>query len=197
MKVLVCGGRRYHVHVHVFTVLDEIHAATPITCIVTGACHSGGADLWAEQWAKAREVAYRGYPAKWHTHGEWCRCHPQRAMVESGMPPHLALPAICTAAGPWRNQRMLKMEHRPEPNPDCEDCHGGGEFMGHAAGCDDHLCALAGGYDDCAGRMVKCDCLDPKAPVIGLVVAFPGNRGTASMVEMARAAGIEVWEPGK
>lgn len=44
------------------------------------------------------------------------------------------------------------------PNPDCEVCLGQGEYYFHSDDCDDDLCALAGGYHDCTGKVVDCDC---------------------------------------
>jgi len=43
---------------------------------------------------------------------------------------------------------------------ECEQCHGGGEVFGHAADCDNDLCALAGGIDDCLGRVDPCGACD-------------------------------------
>ena len=44
------------------------------------------------------------------------------------------------------------------PNPDCETCGGQGEYLTHSYECEDDLCALAGGYHDCTGMVVDCDC---------------------------------------
>lgn len=44
------------------------------------------------------------------------------------------------------------------PNPDCEHCLGEGEYYWHSENCDNDLCSLAGGYNDCAGRIVDCNC---------------------------------------
>ena len=44
------------------------------------------------------------------------------------------------------------------PNPDCEYCLGQGEYYWHSEDCDNDLCVLAGGYDDCIGQMIDCDC---------------------------------------
>lgn len=85
MKVLICGGRNYHQGERVDAVLDEIHGRTPITCVITGA--APGADLCGEDWARSRQIPYRGYPASWKLHGR--------------------------AAGPIRNAYMLDIEHRP------------------------------------------------------------------------------------
>jgi SLOG family YspA-like protein len=110
----VCGGRDYENPIVVSDTLNEIHADTPIALVIHGA--APGADLFAEQWAKRREINYLGVPAKWSTHGN--------------------------SAGPIRNREMLRFKP-------------------------------------------------------GLVVAFPGYKGTADMVSVARAAHIAVKEIGK
>lgn len=130
MKILVCGGRDYKDLTRVCSVLDDLHFGTGpdggiggkqrlITCVITGAAR--GADAMAEEWARHRQVRYRGYPAQWDLHGK--------------------------SAGPRRNRDMLLAEHVPD-----------------------------------FGR------------VLGLVVAFPGGRGTADMVRLANEAGIKVME---
>ena len=115
MKVLVCGSRAAKDQDAAWAALDEIQGWTvhdaervmgmvfactwekygPISCVVTGS--ASGRDTHAEKWAKAREIAYRGHPAPWRTHGAWCRCRAPR-------------PVICKAAGPWRNAEMLRRE---------------------------------------------------------------------------------------
>lgn len=77
MIVLVTDGRNYPDRDHVFAVLDAIHAATPISLIVHGACgidyadedwsptRMTGADRWAEMWAQTRRcMAGRCVPSK-------------------------------------------------------------------------------------------------------------------------------------
>lgn len=53
------------------------------------------------------------------------------------------------------------------PNPDCECCMGEGEYYTHSDDCEDDLCALAGGYHDCSGKVVDCNCsiIDDKEEV--------------------------------
>lgn len=80
MIILVCGGRDYQNSPNVFKQLDTIHAKTSITCIIHGCAR--GADTFAEDWAKSRQVDYRGFPARWTVDGK-------------------------RKAGPLRNQRML------------------------------------------------------------------------------------------
>lgn len=62
--ILVCGGREYDDRKNVYRKLDLVLKNTNdnIT-IVHGAAR--GADTLAEDWAKSRQVNYRGFPAKW------------------------------------------------------------------------------------------------------------------------------------
>ena len=76
MRVLVYGGRNYTNRGSVFKTLDGIHAKTPITLIIHGACPYGGADILAEDWAKSREVPYLGMPARFKSDGR--RAGPER-----------------------------------------------------------------------------------------------------------------------
>lgn len=79
LKILVCGGRDYSDDEAVFEILDKLHEKRGIGLIVHGA--APGADSLAEQWAKARQVPYIGFPAEWNKKGK--------------------------AAGPERNREML------------------------------------------------------------------------------------------
>lgn len=63
MRVLVCGSRHYSNRAHMYAVLDGIHREAPVTLVIHGACHLGGADILAEDWAKSRCVSYLGVPA--------------------------------------------------------------------------------------------------------------------------------------
>lgn len=88
MIVLVTGGRRFNATKKLFDALDAIHAETPITLIISGACvekdtdRMVGADDRDIRWALTREVDFNGRPARWKRDG-----YPQ--------------------AGPMRNRRML------------------------------------------------------------------------------------------
>jgi YspA, cpYpsA-related SLOG family len=70
MKLLVCGGQDYQDIGYLFRTLDAINAVYSVSVLATGACRRGGADEHAEQWAKSRQVNYRGYPAKWRVLGK-------------------------------------------------------------------------------------------------------------------------------
>lgn len=68
MKVLVCGGRLYGNSARVFEVLDHVHKHVPISLIIQGGAE--GADRFAEEWAREREVNCLRVPAKWRRLGK-------------------------------------------------------------------------------------------------------------------------------
>lgn len=87
-RVLVCGGRLYAAKSRLFSTLDRIHSAKPISCLIEG--EATGADRMARMWAEANNVPVEPYPV---TADEW---------KEIGPP-----------AGPRRNARMLA-EGKPD-----------------------------------------------------------------------------------
>lgn len=102
MKLAVTGGRNFgesHSPLGIrrpqwsiergfaFKVLDELHAETPITCVIHGACYAPavrGADNLADEWAKLHSIAVLPVPVLHSLDGEW------------------------PGAGSRRNQRMLE-----------------------------------------------------------------------------------------
>lgn len=64
MRVFVCGGRDFKDRNKLWTCLDR----NKPDLVVHGACPTG-ADHLAEMWAKDRQVAYLGVPAKWGDYG--------------------------------------------------------------------------------------------------------------------------------
>lgn len=83
LTVIVCGGRDYSDRARVRAVLDELHAARPVSLLVHG--NAPGADQLAEWWAHTWHIPVQREPAEWDLHGP--------------------------AAGPIRNQRMLRLWH--------------------------------------------------------------------------------------
>lgn len=67
MKILVCGGRSYDNADLVFKFLDELHAKTPVTCVVHG--DAPGADALGKKWAETSSIEHKSYPADWKAHG--------------------------------------------------------------------------------------------------------------------------------
>ena len=87
MIIVVGGGRHLTNKKLVWTTLDVIHAADPITLLVHGDCE--GADHLARDWAETRGVPCEGCPANWYPDGK----HLDRS------------------AGPRRNAQMLDTKH--------------------------------------------------------------------------------------
>lgn len=80
MKVLVCGGRDCDNAAYVWSMLDRMHAESPITELIQGG--ATGADHLANEWAKTKPIKRYVCKAEWDKHGD--------------------------AAGPLRNARMLE-----------------------------------------------------------------------------------------
>ncbi len=88
MKVLVCGGRFYNDWRALSATLSSIHNDPPISEIIHGACHLGGADEMAGRWAKTNGIPVRELPFMHAIDGPW------------------------PAAGNIRNGRMLRTTNR-------------------------------------------------------------------------------------
>ena len=84
MIVLVCGGRAFSNRELLYEVLDECHALHTIEEIVQGGAE--GADAIAVEWAKANEVDYRTFVAKWKRHGKSAGPILNRRMLNKGRP---------------------------------------------------------------------------------------------------------------
>jgi hypothetical protein len=67
--VLVCGGRDYADRALLFRKLDLVACRVVITVVRHGACHLGGADQLADQWAAERGLERDPMPADFATHG--------------------------------------------------------------------------------------------------------------------------------
>lgn len=65
MRLLVCGGRNYADRKHINHVLNALHAAHPITCLIHGA--ASGVDSLAADWGRTTIGADNvdPYPADW------------------------------------------------------------------------------------------------------------------------------------
>jgi hypothetical protein len=83
MIVIVCGGRDYKDHKHLWKVLDNLRTKLPITRLIEGGAR--GADSLAHAWRLDRGVPGKTYKARWETEG--------------------------VSAGPRRNRRMLEQEN--------------------------------------------------------------------------------------
>ena len=83
MRILCFGGRHYANRAAIARVLGAIHRRHGITCLIDGACPSGGADRLSHEWAVERGIPTERYPVNHLFDGPW------------------------PAAGPERNARML------------------------------------------------------------------------------------------
>ena len=85
VRVLICGGRDFQDVTWLWSVMDEMHAKTPISEVIAGG--SKGADTLGAEWGADRGIPCRVFMADWEN--------------------------LKRAAGPIRNQRMLD-EGKPE-----------------------------------------------------------------------------------
>ena len=108
VRVLVCGGRTYNDHVHVYDTLNAIQDERgPISAVIAGRPlgeESHGEDYcWAESWSFMELVPFYGFPARWSD-----LSNPDAVIrVRSGGKRYDA------KAGPRRNQRMID-EGKPD-----------------------------------------------------------------------------------
>jgi hypothetical protein len=77
-RVLVCGGRDYADRATLFAVLDRVHRERGVALLVHGACPFGGADILADEWARARGVPVKDYPVDHSIDGPWPGAGPRR-----------------------------------------------------------------------------------------------------------------------
>lgn len=83
-RILVTGGRDYDDLWTIHEVLDGIHKATPITCLIEGG--SLGADRFARSWAERNGVRIETYKADWTTLGRVAGPRRNERMINEGQP---------------------------------------------------------------------------------------------------------------
>lgn len=84
MNVLVCGGRGFVNEALLYTRLDDLHRACPITVIIHG--DAFGADRLAQCWAEKRGIEVAAFPADWDRYGRAAGPIRNRQMLEQGKP---------------------------------------------------------------------------------------------------------------
>lgn len=89
-RIIVCGGRDFVDRERAFAALDAAHAKRPIGTVVQGG--AAGADLLAQQWAKARGVLREEFPARWQEHGRAAGPIRNQAMADAGADGCIAFP---------------------------------------------------------------------------------------------------------
>jgi hypothetical protein len=67
MRIILCGGRTYHLTLQDRAWLDAFHAAHGLTEVIHGAAR--GADTDGGLWAQARGIPVQPMPANWDRHG--------------------------------------------------------------------------------------------------------------------------------
>jgi len=87
MKVLVCGGRYFQDVALLWRHLDQLHAKSPITCVIEGGSDAVageyyGADYWARMWAQARGINSVTCWADWDQFGRWAGPKRNKEMLE-------------------------------------------------------------------------------------------------------------------
>jgi hypothetical protein len=88
MKLLVCGGRDYTNRNALFAALDWLHGRRNIELIIHGAAR--GADRLAAEWASARGIQSRAFPALWDVDGKAAGFIRNRRMLDCGRPDGVA-----------------------------------------------------------------------------------------------------------
>lgn len=86
--VLVTGGRDYQRHRTVFGVLDNHHKIMPIRLLVQGG--ATGADEFARDWAKSREVRWATELPDWKRYGRGAGTVRNQVMLDKHHP-HLVV----------------------------------------------------------------------------------------------------------
>src|SRR3712207_2823582 len=84
MRVLVCGGEDYADEARVRAVLDDLHAESPISCIIQGG--ASGAEWLGKHWASLRGVAVQTYIPRRHLDGRAADAKRNQAMIDYGKP---------------------------------------------------------------------------------------------------------------
>lgn len=89
IRVLVCGARDYPNFEKVWGVLDALaHALDYQMVIIEGQCPKGGADRYAEYWARANLPTdqHEPYPADWKRYKKGAGPIRNKQMLEQGKP---------------------------------------------------------------------------------------------------------------
>ena len=85
MRILVCGGRRYHNSILIWDILDQIHHKFKITVLINGGAQ--GADLHARNWARQyADIEIALYYAQWEKYGRSAGYIRNKQMLDQGQP---------------------------------------------------------------------------------------------------------------
>ena len=84
MRVLICGGEDDGDEARLRAVLDDLHAESPISCVIQGG--APGADWLGKHWASLRGVAVQTYVPRRHLDGCAAGTKRNQAMIDYGKP---------------------------------------------------------------------------------------------------------------
>ena len=84
MRVLVCGGEDYADEARVRAMLDDLHAESPISCVIQGG--APGAGWLGKHWASLRGVAVQTYIPRRHLDGCSAGAKRNQDMIDYGKP---------------------------------------------------------------------------------------------------------------
>jgi hypothetical protein len=84
MKVIVCGGRKFHDYDALERYLDMLHALHRFTLVIHG--DARGADSLAKYWANQRHIESHAYPADWDTFKRSAGPIRNKKMLDQGQP---------------------------------------------------------------------------------------------------------------
>lgn len=108
MKILVCGGRDFNDQFRLFHFLDLLHLKKDITQIISGAAR--GADTLAAEWAHARGIDLKEFPADWDHHGKSAGAIRNKQMLVEGQPDGVVATEIFLTE--YRTAATLQIELR-------------------------------------------------------------------------------------
>jgi hypothetical protein len=102
IRLLVTGGRDFTDRALLDRTLDGIHRKHAIEVLIHGACHLGGADTLADEWAADRGVPVEPFPVV-ADDGPWPDAGPRRnhRMLVNGRPTHCVAFPTPKSKGTW------------------------------------------------------------------------------------------------
>lgn len=108
IRLLVTGGRDFSDRPRLDRILDAINRKHAIEVLIHGACHLGGADMLADEWAKDRGIPVKTYPVI-EGDGPWPEAGPRRnhRMLVNERPTHCVAFPTAKSKGTWDMVRQF------------------------------------------------------------------------------------------
>lgn len=102
IRLLVCGSRTWTDATRLERILDGVHRRHAIEVLIHGACHLGGADRLAGEWATNRKIPVKEFPVI-EGDGPWPGAGPRRnhRMLVNGRPTHCVAFPTAESKGTW------------------------------------------------------------------------------------------------